>query len=266
MLRFDANLTTMYADLPLLQAMAAARADGFEAVECRSPFSEPKEKVAEALTELGLKLVQFNCPMGDFAAGERGIACLPGREDEFRASIALTIEYAEALGCKQVNCIAGIKPAGRSDAELEHILVSNLKYAAQRLAEIGVKLQVEPLNPIDNPGTLLTTTAEFERIYDKVGEDNLYLQYDFYHMQIVQGDLTRTFARLKDRINHVQIADNPGRHEPGTGEINYSFILAELERQGYSGWVGCEYIPRTTAREGLGWMERHYASAAAARR
>jgi len=257
MLRFDANLTTMYADLPLLSAMAAARADGFEAIECRSPFSEPKEKVAEALAELGLKLVQFNCPMGDFAAGERGIACLPGREEDFRASIALTVDYARTLGCEQVNCIAGIKPAGRTDDEIEAVLVANLKYAAPRLADAGVKLQIEAINPIDNPGTFLTTTEQFERIHDKVGDDNLYLQYDFYHMQVVQGDLIRTFERLKDRITHVQVADNPGRHEPGTGEINYRFVFAELERLGYSGWIGCEYVPRTTASRGLGWMAEH---------
>jgi hydroxypyruvate isomerase len=257
MLRFDANLTTMYSKLPLLEAMAAAQADGFEAIECRSPFSEPKEKVADALADLGLKLVQFNCPMGDFSAGERGIACLPGREGDFRASIALTIEYAQALGCGQVNCIAGLTPAGANYDHIEAVLVENLKYAAPRLADAGVKLQIEAVNPLDNPGTFLTTTDQFERIYDRVGSDNLYLQYDFYHMQVVQGDLVRTYERLKDRINHVQVADNPGRHEPGTGEINYPFIFSELDRLGYTGWVGCEYVPAKTAAAGLGWLSQY---------
>lgn len=257
MLRFDANLTTMYSGMPLLEAMAAARADGFTAIECRSPFSEPKEEVAETLAELGLTLVQFNCPMGDFLAGERGIACLPGREDDFRASIALTIEYAQVLGCGQVNCIAGLMPAAARYEDVEAVLVENLKFAARRLADAGVRLQIEAVNPLDNHGTFLTTTDQFERIHDRVGDDNLYLQFDFYHMQVVQGDLIRTYERLKDRINHVQVADNPGRHEPGTGEINYAFIFSELERLGYSGWVGCEYVPATIAREGLGWLAQH---------
>lgn len=257
MLRFDANLTTMYSRLPLLDAMAAARADGFEAIECRSPFTEPTEAVADALAKLGLTFVQFNCPMGDFPAGERGIACLPGREEDFRASIALTIEYAQALGCGQVNCIAGLTPAGTDADAVEAVLVENLKYAARRLADAGVRLQIEAVNPLDNPGTFLTTTEQFERIYDRVGDENLYLQYDFYHMQIVQGDLIRTYERLRERINHVQVADNPGRHEPGTGEIHYPFIFSELERLGYSGWVGCEYVPATTASEGLGWLDQH---------
>lgn len=262
MLRFDANLTTLYGKLPLLEAMAAAKADGFSAVECRSPFSEPKEKVAEALAELELVQVQFNCPMGDWAAGERGIACLPGREDDFRASIELTAEYAEALGCGQVNCIAGLMPWGVSRDAVEAVFVANLDFAARRLADAGVRLQIEAINPLDTPGALLTTTDQFERIYERVGSDNLYLQYDFYHMQVVQGDLARTFARLQDRINHVQVADNPGRHEPGTGEINYGFIFAELERLGYRGWVGCEYVPRTTVAEGLGWLDDHRQDAA----
>jgi hydroxypyruvate isomerase len=254
MLRFDANLTTMYSRLPLLEAMAAARADGFTAIECRSPFSEPKERVAEMLAELGLTLVQFNCPMGDFPAGERGIACLPGRKKDFRASIALTIEYAQALGCGQVNCIAGLMPTGAHYEDIEAVLVENLKFAARRLADAGIRLQVEAVNPLDNPGTFMTTTDQFERIHDRVGDDNLYLQYDFYHMQVVQGDLVRTYERLMGRINHVQVADNPGRHEPGTGEISYPFIFSELERLGYSGWIGCEYIPATIASEGLGWL------------
>jgi len=255
LLRFDANLTTMYGKLPLLQAMEAARADGFTAIEYRSPFTEPKEKVAETASELGLHQVQFNCPMGDFAGGERGIACLPGREEDFRASIEQTADYALALGVGQVNCLAGKTPDGFSHGEIEDVLVANLKFAAKRLADSGLRLQMEAVNPLDNPGTFISTTDDFERVFERVGDDNLYLQYDFYHMQIVQGDLIRTYERLKDRINHVQIADNPGRHEPGTGEINYGFILSELERLGYAGWVGCEYVPAGSAREGLGWLE-----------
>ena len=257
MLRFDANLTTLYGKLPLLQALAAAKADGFDAVECRSPFAEPREKVAEALAELGLTMVQFNCPMGDFDAGDRGIACVPGREAEFRESIALTIDYARVLGVGQVNCVAGLRAPGASDEEIEDVFVANLKFAAARLEDAGIKLQIEPINPLDTPGVFLDTTDRFERIWERVGSDNLYLQYDFYHAQRVQGELVSTFERLRSRINHVQVADNPGRHEPGTGEIAYPFIFSELERLGYSGWVGLEYVPRTNVAEGLGWLEAY---------
>jgi hydroxypyruvate isomerase len=256
LLRFAANLTTMYGKLSLLDAMSAARADGFDAIECRSPFEFPKETVREHQDKLGLTFVQFNCPMGNMAAGDRGLTCLIGREEDFKASIALTIDYARALDVKQVNCVGGLKTPGASDAEIEDVMVRNLRYAAPLLADAGVRLQIEPINPLDTPGVFLTTTDQFERIADKVGHDNLYLQYDFYHMQIVQGDLVRHFEKLLPRINHVQVADNPGRHEPGTGEINYDFIFAQLEKHNYSGWVGCEYVPAGTVADGLGWMPR----------
>ncbi|MGQ7791210.1 hydroxypyruvate isomerase family protein [Faunimonas sp. B44] len=254
MLRFAANLTTMYAGMPVLEAMKAARDDGFTAVECRAPFADPKERVAERLAELGLTMVQFNTPMGDFAAGERGLACLPGRVDDFRASVETSLDYAKALGCSQINCPAGVLPRGARREDLEPVLAENLKFAARRFAEIGVRLQLEAINPVDTPGAFIWTTAQCERMLKLVDDENLYLQYDFYHMQVVQGDLVRTYERLRERINHVQIADNPGRHEPGTGEINHPFIFSELQRLGYSGWIGCEYVPRTTAREGLGWL------------
>lgn len=254
MLRFDANLTTMYGKLPLLDAMAAAKADGFDAIECRSPFEFPKEVVLDKVAELGLTLVQFNCPMGDFAAGDRGLACLPGREDEFRASIDLTIDYALALGVPQVNCVGGLRTPGASDSEIEDVMVANLRHAAPRLADAGVKLQIEPINPLDTPGVFLSTTEQFKRIHDRVDHFNLFLQYDFYHMQIVQGDLIRGFDELASVINHVQVADNPGRHEPGTGEINYQFVFRALEQRGYAGWVGCEYVPSSPAPQSLAWL------------
>jgi len=255
MLRFNANLTTMYGKLPLLEAMEKARDDGFAAVECRTPFADPKEVVAERLAELGLVMVQFNTPMGDFASGERGLACLPGRAEDFRASVELSIEYATALGCGQVNCPAGKLPAGARREDIEPLLAENLKFAARRFADAGIRLQLEAINPVDNPGAGVWNIAQCERLLERVDDDNLYLQYDFYHMQVVQGDLVRTYERLRERINHVQVADNPGRHEPGTGEINYGFVFAALERLGYAGWVGCEYVPATTARDGLRWME-----------
>jgi hydroxypyruvate isomerase len=255
LLRFDANLTTMYGKLSLLDAMKAAHTDGFDAFECRTPFEFPKEVVRDHASDLGLTFVQFNCPMGDFLAGDRGLACLPGREAEFRASIDMTIEYAKVLRVPQVNCVAGLRTPGASDLEMEDTMVANLSYAAPRLADIGVKLQIEPINPLDMPGIFFSTTEQFKRIRDRVDHANLYLQYDFYHMQIVQGDLIRHFDELAQHINHVQIADNPGRHEPGTGEINYDFIFRALIERGYDRWVGCEYVPIGSVADGIQWRD-----------
>lgn len=254
LLRFDANLTTMYGKLSILEAMAQAKADGFDAIECRSPFEHPKDVVRARAEELGLTFVQFNCPMGDFGGGDRGLTCLPGREDEFQASIAQTIDYALALGVKQVNCVGGLRTPGASDREIEDVMVRNLQYAAPRLRDAGIKLQIEPINALDMPGVFLSTTDRYLQIRERVDHDNLYLQYDFYHMQIMQGDLIRTFDALAPHISHVQVADNPGRHEPGTGEINYDFILSALEARSYSGWVGCEYVPSTIGDQSLQWL------------
>ncbi len=260
MLRFNSNLTTMYGKLPILEALESAKADGFDAVECRTPFGEPREVVRDALARLGMTMVQFNCPMGDFAAGDRGIACIPGREEEFRASIAKTIDYAGALNVRQVNCVAGLMAPNADLVAVEDTLVANLKYAAPRLADAGVRLQIEPINPIDNPGVFLSTADRYARVAERVAHDNLYLQYDFYHLQIVQGDLMRNFDKYAARINHVQIADNPGRHEPGTGEINYKYILSELDRRNYKGWVGLEYVPKAAVADGLGWLREYLAT------
>lgn len=252
--KFSANLSFLYQDLPFLDRFEAAARDGFGALEYLGPYAEPKEKVAEALTSSGLKQALFNVPSGDWAGGERGIACLPDRVEEFRAGVTQAIDYATVLSCRQLNVISGLVPAGADLGSLEEVLVENLKYASVRCADAGIRLLIEPINLRDIPGFFLSRTDHSEQILDKVGSDNLYIQYDFYHMQIMQGDLIPTFARLKDRIAHVQIADNPGRNEPGTGEINYPFIFAELDRLGYDGWVGCEYKPKSGTSEGLGWM------------
>lgn len=253
--KFSANLSFLYQDLPFLDRFAAAARDGFGALEYLGPYAEPKEKVAETLDASGLKQALFNVPSGDWAGGERGIACLPDRIDEFRNGVSLALEYAAALDCRQVNVISGLVPKGADLGALEDTLVENLKYAAARCADVGVKLLIEPINLRDIPGFFVSTTDHAERILGRVGSDNLFIQYDFYHMQIMQGDLIPTFVRLKDKIAHVQIADNPGRNEPGTGEINYGFILSELDRLGYDGWVGCEYKPKSGTSEGLGWMK-----------
>ncbi len=254
-MKLDANVTILYPHLDLPQALAAAAADGFTAVECRTPYDHPPEMLAERLAELGLTCVQFNLPAGDWAAGERGNACLPGREAEVREGIETAIRYARIMGCPQLNCLAGLAPAGVDRAVLIETLAANLRHAAARLADAGIRLQLEAVNDRDNPGALIATTAAFEEVHARTGADNLYLQYDFFHMQVMQGDLMRTFARLQPLINHVQIADNPGRHEPGSGEINYGFIFSELRRLGYDRWIGCEYVPAGGVAEGLArWL------------
>lgn len=253
--KFSANLSFLYQELPFLDRFAAAAKDGFGAVEYLGPYSEPKEKIAEVLKDTGLEQALFNVPSGDWAGGERGLACLPDRIDEFRKGVSLALDYAKALGCTRINVLSGITPTGVDRATLENVLVDNLKYAAPLFADAGIRLLIEPINLRDIPGFFVSTTDDAERLLEKVGSDNLYIQYDFYHMQIMQGDLIPTFTRLQDRIAHVQIADNPGRNEPGTGEIHYPFIFRELDRLGYDGWIGCEYKPRTTTTEGLGWMK-----------
>ncbi|HEY0271208.1 MAG TPA: 2-oxo-tetronate isomerase [Sphingomonas sp.] len=254
MRRFDANLSQLYTEHGFLDRFGAAAADGFTGVEYRGPYGEPARVIADVLRAHGLTQVLFNLPAGDWEAGERGIGCLPGREAEFREGLEIAIDYARTLGCERLNCLAGLMPEGVPYGTLEDTFVANLRHAAERLEREGIRLLIEPLNRIDLPRCMLAGTDQFDRIHARVGSANLFLQYDFYHMQVMQGDLMRGFARLRDRIAHVQIADNPGRHEPGTGEIHYGFILAELERLGYDGWIGCEYFPRGDTSAGLGWM------------
>lgn len=253
MLKFNANLTQLYTELAFLDRFAAAAADGFKGVEYRAAYHLPKELLAELLQRNGLQQILFNLPLGNWDAGERGIACLPGREDEFRHGLEIAVDYAKTLGCRQLNCLAGLKPADVPEREVEEVLCANLHYAADRFAKDGIKLLLEILNRRDNPGCVISSTAKFEEIAGRVGSDNLYLQFDFYHLQVMEGDLARNFEQLQSRIAHVQVADNPGRHEPGTGEINFGFIFQELERLSYDGWVGCEYVPKGRTSEGLDW-------------
>jgi hydroxypyruvate isomerase len=258
-LKFSANLSFLYQDRPFLDRFSAAAADGFRAVEYLGPYAEPPERVAATLRANGLRQALFNAPPGDWGAGERGLGCLPDRTHEFRAGVATAIAYAAALDCSRINVLAGLAGPGDDLQRREDTLVENLKYAASRFADAGIKLLLEPINTRDIPGFFLTTTRQAEHILQRVADDNLYIQYDIYHAQVMQGDLVPTFERLRDRIAHVQVADNPGRHEPGTGEINYRFVFAALDRLGYDGYIGCEYRPMagpagTTA--GLGWMKQ----------
>jgi hydroxypyruvate isomerase len=202
--------------------------------------------------------VLFNLPAGDWAAGERGIACLPGREAEFRAGVAQAVDYANALGCKQLNCLAGLAPTGVPEAQIRQTFAANLRYAARTLAEHDIRLLIEPINSrVDMPGFWLDSPAKALALMAELAEPNLWLQYDIYHAQIMEGDLARTIQSNLARIAHFQLADNPGRHEPGTGEINYPFIFDLLDRSGYAGWIGCEYVPLAGSEAGLGWAKAY---------
>lgn len=261
---FAANLTMLYTEHPFLDRFAAARADGFEAVEYMFPYPFPKERLAEALQQNGLRQVLHNLPAGNWEGGERGIACHPGREGEFQEGVGHAAEYAKALGCPQVNCLIGIPPQGANPERVRRAVVDNLAFAAQALGQAGIRLLIEPVNGFDIPGFWLQHCDQAVGVIEEIGSDNLYLQYDFYHQQRTDGELTATYRRLKARIAHIQVADNPGRGEPGTGEINYPFLFAELDRDGYAGWVGCEYRPGGNTSAGLGWLRPYLRARATA--
>ena len=253
--KFAANLTMMFNEVDFLERFEAAAESGFKGVEYLFPYSYPKAQLAEKLDRHGLVQVLHNLPAGDWGAGERGIACLPDRVNEFQDGVGKAIDYAKSLGCKQINCLAGIAPKGVDAGKIRSTLVSNLKFAADKLGRAGIRLLAEPINTRDIPGFYLCHTNQALEIFQDVGADNLYLQYDIYHMQIMEGDLARTIEANFKRIAHMQLADNPGRHEPGTGEINYPFLYKFIDGLGYQGWIGCEYKPKTTTIEGLSWFK-----------
>jgi len=253
--RFSANLSFLFAELPFLDRFAAAAAAGFRAVEYMAPYDNDPREIAKRLADLGLTQALFNLPAGDWESGERGIAILPHRKAAFRDGVALALDYAQALGCHRLNCLAGIAPPDVDRLRLEATFLDNLAFAADAAARRGVKLLIEPINARDMPGFFLNRTDEALGLIDRVGSDNLWLQADVYHMQIMEGDLARRLEAAAARIAHIQIADNPGRREPGTGEISYAFLLPLIDRLGYDGWVGCEYWPTTTVEAGLAWMK-----------
>jgi hydroxypyruvate isomerase len=254
--KFAANLSMLFTEHPLLARFERAAAAGFTAVELQFPYDHAADEIKAQLDAHGLQLVLHNLPPGDWAAGERGIACHPDRVAEFRDSVARGVAYARALGVGQLNCLAGKAPAGVADKALRRTLVDNLRYAAGELKKAHIKLLIEPINSFDMPGFYVNRTAQALAILDEVGADNAYLQYDLYHAQRMEGELATTVERHLARIAHIQIADNPGRNEPGTGEINFAFLFRHLDRIGYGGWVGCEYKPATTTEAGLGWRQR----------
>jgi hydroxypyruvate isomerase len=254
--KFAANLTMLFTERPFLDRFEAAAKAGFTAVEFLFPYAHPADEIKSRLLAHELKLVLHNLPAGDWDAGERGIACLPDRIDEFRDGVISGINYATALGAPQLNCLAGKVPLGADDAILRKTFVENLRFAAAELKKTGLKLLIEPINTFDIPGFYLNRTAQALSILDEVGADNAYLQYDIYHAQRMEGELAANIERHLPRIAHLQLADNPGRHEPGTGEINYEFLFAHIDRVGYRGYIGCEYKPASSTEAGLHWLQR----------
>ncbi len=255
--RLSANLSFLFPDLPFLKRFAAAKFAGFEAVEYVCLYDHPADVLAAAASDAGVDTVLLNVAHGRWADGERGIACHPDRVEEFRASLDQTVAYCRATDCRLVNCLAGLSPIGVDPALLRATFVGNLRHASRVFEDAGIGLLIEPINTRDMPGFYLSRTREAVSIIAEAGVANLALQFDCYHAQVMDGDLTETIRALLPRIGHIQIADNPGRHEPGTGEINYRFLLAELDRLGYGGFVGCEYRPRASTAEGLTWVADH---------
>lgn len=253
---FDANISQLYTDLDFLDRFQAAANDGFQGVEFRGPYDYPVDVIGERLSTNELEPVLFNLPAGDWLAGERGIACHPGREAEFQEGLELAIEYALILDCRRLNCLAGLMPPDVDYNDLEDTLVANLTYACKRLEGTGIMLLIEALNRRDLPACMLAGTDSMEVVRSRVAAPNLRLQYDFYHTQVTQGDVLHNFTRLLPLIGHVQVAGNPGRHEPDIGELNYEYIFSEIDRAGYEGWIGCEYVPLNGTSEGLGWMKK----------
>jgi hydroxypyruvate isomerase len=260
-LRFAANLSFQYTELPFLERFAAAAADGFRGVEYLFPYEWPTSDLVQQLRSHGLEQVLFNAPPGNWASGERGISCLPGRQAEFRTSITLACNYAVELSCKQVHVMAGIAPRDVDRAVLWNTYRSNLTWAADEAAKAGIDVLIEPINTRDMPGYLLNRQDEAHALVAEVSRPNLKVQMDLYHCQIAEGDIITRLRRYLTGDNravaHLQVASVPERHEPGEGELHYPNIFRVLEELGYKGWIGCEYRPRAGTSEGLHWLQEY---------
>ncbi len=264
MTKLAANLSMLFKEVPFLERFAAARKAGFRAVEYQYPYKFSAEDVAAAARDAGVDVVLHNVPSGDAEAGEHGTACLPGREARFREDLERAIAYAAAVRCTGLHCLAGVVAPGADRAELRASYVASLRYAAQRLRREGMRLLIEPLSAGTVANYFLTGSAQAVEVLDEVAADNAFLQYDVFHMQMLEGNLARTLARRLPRIGHIQIADAPGRNEPGSGEVNFQFLLGHIDALGYAGWIGCEYNPQGDTVEGLKWA-RSYLNPASAR-
>jgi hydroxypyruvate isomerase len=252
--KFCANISMLFTEHAFLDRFGAAAKAGFKAVECQFPYISPKEEIAEQLEKHALIHVLINLPAGDWDKGDRGIACDPSRMSEFQDGVGDAIAYAKAMKCEMINCLAGLKPAHVPRETALDTMAANLAFAATALARENLQLIVEPINRFDVPGFLLNHSFEALAVIDAARADSIKLQYDIYHMQRMEGELAATIERLLPRIGHIQIADTPGRHEPGTGEINFPFLFHHLDHIGYAGWVGCEYRPKSGTVEGLRWL------------
>ena len=255
--KFAANLSFIFQEVEFLDRFAAAAECGFKAVEYLSPYEHPPEVIAERLSRHGLVQALFNMPPGNWAAGERGVGALAGREQEFRDGVERALVYAKATNCRLLHAMAGVLPAAGDRSAAERVYIANLQYAAERLAREGITVIIEPINNRDIPGYFLNTTTQAMSLIERVGHPNLELQLDLYHVQIMEGDLAHHIRSLAGHYPHVQIAGNPGRNEPDVGEINYPFLFDLFDEVGYSGWIGCEYRPKGETRAGLGWAKRY---------
>ncbi len=255
--QFAANLTMLFSDRPFLERFAAARLAGFSAVEYLFPYAEPAEQIKEQLSTNGLKQVLFNLPCGDWGAGERGLAASPDRVEEFRAGVGQAMAYAQVLGAPRLNCLAGKRVPGYSAEEHWNTLVANVRFAAAALQDAKLMLTVEAVNHFDIPGFFLNRTEQVAQLIEAVKMPNVFIQYDVYHAQREEGELTATLRKYHRIIGHIQIADNPGRHQPGTGEINYPFLFKEIDRLGYGGVIGLEYVPEPDTLTSLAWLKSY---------
>lgn len=257
MTKLAANLTMLFNEHPFMDRFEQAARAGFRGVEFLFPYAFHADQIADKLNTYQLDLVLHNLPAGNWEAGERGIACHPDRVGEFKEGVDEAIRYAKVLGVKQLNCLLGKVPQDVSPHSAMKTAASNLRYAADMLQEEKIRLLIEPINSFDIPGFTLTHTQQAIDLIKETGSSNIYLQYDIYHMQRMEGELANTIKANIDVIRHIQVADNPGRFEPGTGEINYRFLFKLLDELGYDGWIGCEYKPKAGTAEGLGWRVAH---------
>jgi hydroxypyruvate isomerase len=255
--RFAANLSMMFTEVPFIERFGAAAAAGFAAVEFLFPYGHAADEIAAQLRAHRLANVLFNLPPGDWAAGERGMASIPGREAQFRRGVGEALAYARALGTPRLHAMAGLLPAGADRARHRAAYVDSLRYAAAEAAREGVEVLIEPINTRDIPGYFLNTQADAHAIREEVGAANLKVQMDLYHAQIVEGDLATKLRRYLPHVGHIQIAGVPDRHEPDSGELNYPYLFRLLDELGYAGWVGCEYRPAAGTVAGLGWLRGH---------
>jgi len=255
--RFCANISMLFKELEFPERFEAAAQAGFKAVEIQFPYGWSKSQLGEIARHAGVEVVLINIPAGDSEKGDRGLGCLPGRVAEFREGVAKAIEYSRALGCKQMNCLAGVTPPDVQVAKLHETYVWNLRYAAVELARHGMTLLVEPINTQTVPGFYLNNSAQALALMDEVGAANLKLQYDLFHMRMMGDDLAKTLEANLARIGHMQFADVPGRHEPGTGEIDFPRLFDLVDRLGYQGWIGAEYVPAGKTEDGLAWVKKY---------